>query len=145
MKSASAKNRNDLSFFPDQPRINIDQRANRLHAFLGPAFVLAAQASAVFILGRNRARFRVWKQAEIHVHRLERRLAGQVPASDMLDQCAQRRGRRRRRERRAKPLSSGKPPGEQAHRGAFNIALDPGNLSGKTNARHRFQAEGSVE
>src|SRR5262249_56482988 len=79
------------------------------------------------------------KQAEIHVHRLER---GR-PRIDRVDmatgymrkQRAMRRGSGWGRDPFAAPLGGGKTPSQQADGGGFHISLTTGNLAGEAPAR----------
>uniref|UniRef100_A0A0N4Z8C9 LigA n=1 Tax=Parastrongyloides trichosuri TaxID=131310 RepID=A0A0N4Z8C9_PARTI len=109
--------------------------AEALQALLGAAALLGMDALAVFIdLGRLQRR----QQAVVDIHRLELR-AFHVPAGDVFDQGAHRRFRRRRGQIAAQRLGGGQSSGEQAHRRALDIALDPRHLTGEAQARQGLQ------
>src|SRR5579883_84059 len=63
----------------------------------------------------------------------------------MAEKSAQCRRRRRRGWRHSDAVRRGEAAGEQADGGAFDIALDAGDLSGKAQARHRLEAQRAVE
>src|SRR5690606_3885836 len=99
---------------------------------LGDGLVIAAPARRAFGPGHGDLR----KKAEIDVHRLEAAGAAiafgfDVPAGDMGDQRAQRRGPGWRGHGLAARLGGGEPPGDEPHSGAFHIALDARHLTGE--------------
>ena len=89
------------------------------------------------------------KQAEIDVHRLERAGARvdrlDMAAGDVVEKRADRGRRRRGLERPAQPLGGGEAAGDEADRGAFDIALAAGDLAGEAQARRSLQAQTRVE
>src|SRR5271163_4174836 len=88
------------------------------------------------------------EEAEINVHRLERARAGvdrvDVAAGDVVQERADRRCWRRGLEIEAKPLGGGEPAGDQADRGAFDIALAAGDLAGEAQARRGLEPQPGV-
>ena len=102
----------------------------------GKAALRAGQAFAGLVEPRLGDR---GKEAEIDVHRLERARAGldrfDVAAGDVIEERADRGGRRRRLKLLSQPLSGGEAAGDEADRGAFDIALAAGDLAGEAQAR----------
>ena len=111
---------NPVSARPDSARLRASPRS-------GPRKRLPASSTRGSSIGG--------KEAEIDVHRLERARAGvdqfDVAAGDVVEERADRRRRRRRRERPAEPLGGGEASGDQADRGALDIALAAGDLAGE--------------
>src|SRR6185437_7407921 len=115
-----------------QPIAEIGERALR-HQWLLLAAIAAGNDA-----GRQRR-----EEPEIHVHRLEADRIG--TASDVRHKRAERRGRWRRRKHFALLLGSCKSSGEQADRGAFDIALDAGDLAGEAEIGTRFETQTLIE
>src|SRR5579863_2870912 len=89
------------------------------------------------------------KEAEIDIHRLERAGAGvdrfDVAPGDVVQERADRGGRRRGFEREAQPLGGGEASGDEPDRGALDIALAAGDLAGETQTRRGPEAKTPVE
>ena len=68
-----------------------------------------------------------------------------VPAGNVREQGAMRRGRRRRIERFAAPLGRGKAAGEEADGRGFHIALAAGDLAGEAPARIGLEPQRFIE
>ena len=132
---------------PRLQSIEIGERTRGQRAALGERLLGAAQPRAVGAAARRLRERR--EQPEIDVHRLERARPGvdrlDMPAGDVGEQRAVRRGRRRHVEGLAAPLGGGEASGHQADRGAFDIAFAAGDLAGKAQARHRTEPQRAVE
>src|SRR6185312_12278841 len=89
------------------------------------------------------------KEAEIDVHRLERTGAGvdrfDMTAGDVVQERADGGGRRRGLARKAQPFGGGEASRDEADRGALDIALAAGDLSGEAQARRGPEAKTRVE
>ena len=79
------------------------------------------------------------KQAKIDVHGLKG--LGLGATGDVMQQRAERGGRRRRSRLLVAPLGGEKGAGEESHCGAFDVTLDAGDLAGETQPRIRLQAQ----
>ena len=78
------------------------------------------------------------KKAEIDVHRLERARASvdrlEMTAGDVIEERADRSRRRRGLKLRSESLGGGEAAGDEADRGAFDVALAAGDLAGEAQA-----------
>src|SRR5690606_5308603 len=88
------------------------------------------------------------QQTEIHVHRLKASLlplGRDVAAGDVREEGPERGRRRRRDDRRAMPRGGCEAAGQNADRGALDIALDAGDLAGKAQARIGLQPQQTIQ
>src|SRR5207244_4374014 len=83
------------------------------------------------------------EQAEIDVHRLEG--PGFGAAGDVAQQGAERGRRRWWDDAVAEACGCGEMAGEEADRGALDVAFDPGDLAGEAQSWHRLEPQLPVE
>ena len=128
-----------------RPKFHLLVRA-RGQCALSRVAAIRPPRSASFLIDRSgKGR----EEAEIDVHRLKRARAGvdqlDMAAGYMIDERADRRGGRRRRQRAAQNFCRSQPPNDDADGGAFDISLAPGDLSGEAQLRPRLQTQTLVE
>jgi hypothetical protein len=132
------------SRFDPAPQIRL--RPRRQRALPRRALFRPAQPFPGFVGARL---FDRREQAEIDVHGLERARAGldrfEVAAGDVVQQCADRGGRRKRRQLDPEPFGGGEAARDQADRGAFDVAFAAGDLAGEAQAGRGPQAQAAVE
>src|SRR5262245_12947001 len=129
-----------------QPGIEIVERARAQGALLGRAALFAFGARwAALGTGRGKRR----KQAKIDVHGLKgARSIGfraQMPAGNVPDERAERRGGRRCPPGEAATFGRRGLSGEQADGGALHVTLAARDLAREPEARGDAQAQGAVE
>src|SRR4029077_9428909 len=72
-------------------------------------------------------------------------VGAEMPASDVIEERAERRGRRRRSEFTAHPLRRGGASGDEPDRRRLHIALDAGDLPREAKPRIGFEPERGIE
>ena len=120
---------------PFRPSGQIDLRPRREGALAGEATLRSGQTFPRFVHPRRGD----WgKQAEIDVHRLERARTGadrfDVTAGDVVQERPDGGCQRRRLKLLSEPLGGREPTGDEADRGAFDVALAAGDLTGEAQA-----------
>src|SRR4051812_3894929 len=129
------------------PAVEVCKRALRERALLGDGLSGPTQALAVRPFVRNTGKRR--KQAEVHIHRLERAWPGvdglDMASGNVAKQRTVRGGRWWRRQRLAAAFGRREATRKQAHGGGFDVTLAAGDLAGEPQAGGGREAQVRVE